>query len=597
MVSTQTIRRGASGVVLALMVAATVVSARTSASGTAPTDPECVTPPAAIAPTATRILTIGDSLTSAASGDYTWRYFLWKHLVTNGGTSVPPTSPAAYDFVGPYQDLVDPVSLARDNTDYRCPFDEDNGAIPGAFLAQYLDTTAGPSNLIKDMVANGGSPADVLLVFAGVNDLTRVRSGALSSLTPAQLLTKDQALVTQARAANPNVKVVFLTAPAAGGTPAAGSTLAKIDSYNTQLLADAAGWGTVASPVVAVSTAQNWGGTDLTYDSVHPNPPGEITIASDVADGLHSLGVGPAAARPLPNLSSLDGPRDPAVLAQPVAAGNNVTLSWTLPLGSTVTMVQRADLTTGSGWVNVHEVKLSSCTSTKPYTCTYVDTGYIGGDVDQYRLVSAKGTSVTPRWQYSTTVTSTVMTVPEGATATPPPLTPVTGITASAGVHAITVHWNAETGAAGYFVSATPTGGGPVIVQAYAPATSATVTGLVAGRPYAIKVAAARPGVNGPPANGPTLKPSAYPLAKPKLTLKKSHRRFTVSWPAVAHATSYEVQYRAPGSRTWKQVQYSTTRSWLSFKTKRGSKYTVRVRAYDSYVAGPFSAAATYTAR
>ncbi len=595
MVSTQTIRRGATGVILALLVAATVVSARTSASGTTPPS-LCVTAPASIAPSATKILTIGDSLTSAASGDFTWRYFLWKHLVTSAGANPTPPSPAAYDFVGPYQKLVDPVSLARDNTDYRCSFDEDNGAIPGSFLAQYLDSTAGPSTVIKDMVTTSGS--DVLLVFAGVNDLTRVRSGSLTTLTAAQLLAKAEALAAQAQAANPSEKIVFLTAPAAGGTAPAGSTLAKIRDYNTRLLANAASWSTATSHVVAVSTAQNWGGQDVSYDTIHPNPQGEIDIASDVADALHSLGVGPAAVRPVPNLSAYVGPRDPAVLAQPGIAGSNVTLTWTLPLGSTKTMVEREDLTTVTGWTAISTtnggVGLDSCTGTKPYTCTYVDSTY-NGDVVRYRLISAKGTAVTPGYQYSTTVTSNEVTVPDGATL--PPLTAVTGISASAGVHAINVHWNPVPGAAGYVVSLTPTGGSAILKQVNGEATNATtVSGLVAGRPYAIRIAAGRPGDPGPTTNGPTVKPNAYSLARPKLTLKKSHRRFTVSWPAVAHATSYEVQYRAPGSHTWKRVQYSTSRSWLSFKTKRGSKYSVRVRGYDSYVAGGFSATATYTA-
>ena len=38
-------------------------------------------------------------------------------------------------------------------------------------------------------------------------------------------------------------------------------------------------------------------------------------------------------------------------------------------------------------------------------------------------------------------------------------------------------------------------------------------------------------------------------------------------------------------------VLYSVDR----FRTIKGKKYSVRVRAYDSYVPGPFSATATYT--
>lgn len=43
-----------------------------------------------------RIMVVGDSITQGSSGDYTWRYRLWRHLTDRG---------VRVDLVGPRDDL------------------------------------------------------------------------------------------------------------------------------------------------------------------------------------------------------------------------------------------------------------------------------------------------------------------------------------------------------------------------------------------------------------------------------------------------------------------------------------------------------------
>ncbi|MFL6061388.1 MAG: fibronectin type III domain-containing protein [Marmoricola sp.] len=541
-------------------------------AATAVAEPQCISAPSPSG-AATRILTIGDSLTSAASGDYTWRYFLWKQLVNNGVNA---------DFVGDQHLLVDPVSLVRDSADYRCAFDEDNDAFPGSFLDQYLDATAGGSTVVRDAVANHGSAADALIVFAGGNDLIRNRGLALSPLTPDQLIAKAQQVVAQAQAANPDVKIAMVTAPEFQI-----AKLSTIQAYNTKLIAQAPGWSTATSTVVVADTARTWTST-YSYDTVHPNPEGEITIASDIADALHALGIGPLATRPLPDLTSLVGPRDPAVLAQPQASGSTVALSWTLPLGSTRTRVEREDVTAGTGWGSLAEVGLpdSRCVTTKPYTCTYSDTSYVPGHVVRYRLVSAKGTTATPGYQYSTSVTSNVVAVP--------PPGGVAGFAVASTVHGVRLWWSPLDGATGYrflwFARSKP----GTIFTHDAATTSYAISGLAPGVSYGFRVRALDGGTAGPLTDVVYRTPSPYTLARPVVKVAKSGRRFKVTWAAVAHATRDEVQYKAPGRTTWAVVQRSTARSWLGPATRKGKRYQVRVRAYDGLAPGPFSATATY---
>lgn len=560
------------------------------------TDPLCVTPPA-VAANRTRILTIGDSITRAAAGDYTWRYFLWKHLVTAGGAIPRPTT-TAFDLVGPYVTLVDPVDNTDGNTDFRCDFAEATGAEPGAFLAQYLDKPLlSTSTRVRDMVRKpqpgSSAPADVLVVFAGINDLVRPRTTGSPVLSASEVLGLMSDTVDQARAANPAVKIVLVTAPRAAAVPKPGSAAARIKEFDDLLVAQAPGWSQGGSPVAVADAAQGWSTPELTYDGIHPNPQGEVSIATSVANALYSLGVGPAAA-PLPNPPLAVGPAAPAVLDAPVVDSGGVALSWALPPGSIQTRVERKDISVAGGdWTGIATPLLTADAAGPPYRSSYVDQGFLPTHVYQYRLVSAKGTTTTNALfqlvQYSTTVTSR-------AVSTPGPGVP-TGVSATAGVHAVTLGWAPVSSVTSYQVRSRLSGGAWVVTDVGASTTS-KVTGLTAGRGYGFAVRALRGTVPGPWSSELTRTPRAGRIGtptKPVLTARTDHR-IAITWAACTGATRYRLQVRKVGGR-WSDLGFTTKRSLLTGVLKRGTAYEVRLQPWDGYVAGAFSGVVRRTAR
>lgn len=604
--------RMAAALVLVALAAGMLVSLRSTASAAVSQDPLCVPKPAAVAPDATRILTIGDSLTSAASGDYTWRYFLWKTLVNPGGQADPAA--AAYDFVGPYTKVVDPVNLTRTSDVTTCDFDKDNAAEPGSLLTAYtVATNAGTSTRIQDLVNRPDGrddDADVLLVFGAVNDLSKTGDGAA---TADQVITREKTIATKAQLANPAIKIVFVTAPQAAGTPAAGSLGAKIADFNRKLVAQAPTWSKGASTVAVAEAVKNWNTYATTYDLIHPNPQGEVGIAADIADALRGLGIGTGGVRPLPNYGDYIGPRQGAVLAQPTVDSAGAHLSWTLPAGSVQSRVVRKDFTAGSDFKVLGTVAQGYSASAKPpYVGTYLDGSYIPGHTYQYFIVSAKGTNIFPAYvQYATKVASNTVTVPLGATLPPagtpttnpttaPPAKPgnITNFAATPRVHGMKLSWAAATQATGYRVNWRLAENG----KSFSRDVGRTelghlISGLVPGKAYTFKVQALGAQA-GNWSSTLTRVPAPYPLTKvARLTLKTvSGHRIRATWAAVSKASRYEVWMRSAGG-AWRRVANSSVRTYTSAKLITGKTYQVRVRACDGPAPGPYSATAKVVAK
>lgn len=364
-------------------------------------DALCVkNPPAA---SGTKILTLGDSLTVGAVGDYTWRYFLWKRLINNGGVNM----------VGSFNSVVDPVTIKWGSKDYVCPFDSDTFAVPGTSLEKYLGKkiaqdggyyTTSQSSLVKSQVM--AQKPQVLIVFAGINDLTLAK-GETTSRTPDQVLTYAKKVVTEARAASPKIKILFATVSSyATDTPytVPAKTRKKLSDYNTLLTAGVKRWTTTKSPVRLVKTVQKWGKLDLTYDGLHPNVQGEEQIAHDFAVALRGLGIGPAAAA-TPNRKSYLGLRTAPVLNSAKISGSNVVLKWTMAPGSVRTRIERkVGILGGGSWTTIGEKGLIDapvCTDDAgvavtaggahpaPYHCTWTDTDRKSNST--YRLSAGRG--------------------------------------------------------------------------------------------------------------------------------------------------------------------------------------------------------------
>jgi len=281
--------------VLALVLAAgssLTVAARPAAASTA-ADP-------------VRILLLGDSLLSGSSGDWTWRYRLWKHLQATG---------ASVDLVGPEHDLLNRSTGAYGNNAYVDPdFDRD-------YAGRWGDSLTYPRYSPAALVAD--HHPDVVVVALGVNDL----GGAQE--TPDQVAALMSEHLRQWREADPTVELVV--------TRIGHSWVQGAAAYNQLLPGVVAAYDTPEARAVTTRAPGLRREID-TYDGTHLTATGETRVAAAVADGLAALGVGAPAVRPVPPVPN--GPRfapQLKVRAQRMMA----SVRWVLPPGADRVVVQQ----------------------------------------------------------------------------------------------------------------------------------------------------------------------------------------------------------------------------------------------------------------
>jgi len=129
------------------------------------------------------------------------------------------------------------------------------------------------------------NPADILLIHAGHNQF------ADQNPIP-RMLTDTQAIITMARAINPNVIILLAQVIPSGKLP----KYSYIPDYNTALVGLAKELNTVAQPVVLVNQAEgfNWE-TDTGGDHVHPTKQGAEKMAEKWFEALKKVLPAPAA--------------------------------------------------------------------------------------------------------------------------------------------------------------------------------------------------------------------------------------------------------------------------------------------------------------
>ncbi|MFC4562092.1 GDSL-type esterase/lipase family protein [Nocardiopsis mangrovi] len=277
-----------------------------SDSASDPGPASAVPPPAGTV----RVMIAGDSISQGSSGDYTWRYRLWKHLTGDSGLNV--------DFVGPYDDLLAVNTGDPGDHHYADPdFDTAHASIWGASAGEIADA-------IGEQVAE--YRPDYLLVMAGTNEL--VRGGEADDA-----LNGIRDIVDTARVARGDVRFVIgeLT-PVLGG---AGDDAMndRIERFNAALPEVAAQLDGEESPVAVARTADGYDAAEDNWDPAHPNARGEVKIAAAFADTLASaLDLGAPYPRPLPDVEV--GPRErPEVAAE--NDGGAVVLTWDPVPGAT----------------------------------------------------------------------------------------------------------------------------------------------------------------------------------------------------------------------------------------------------------------------
>ncbi|MEU1750150.1 GDSL-type esterase/lipase family protein [Micromonospora arida] len=118
---------------------------------------------------------------------------------------------------------------------------------------------------------------DLLLVGLGFNDLGWVVDN------PEGTIASMRTLVSEARAANPNIKLALANVPQRTRLGANPNLPASTDRYNTLLAASIPSWSTSQSPVALVDWRGNYAcgpdGCPDGYDGLHPNARGEFKIA------------------------------------------------------------------------------------------------------------------------------------------------------------------------------------------------------------------------------------------------------------------------------------------------------------------------------
>lgn len=238
--------------------------------GTAPV--EAVEEPRdARAAAARRLLVVGDSISQGSSGDFTWRYRLWRKLRL--------TAPGEVRFVGTTNGLFDLETESFESPYYARPYD---GAAHAARWRALLST--GAEEEVGEHVA--ATRADTLVVMLGINDL-------LAGATPEELEPLYRALVLDARAAAPGIDVVLCEVLSRHSFWTGFEEQAAESEAVAGILRDlAAELSTRTERVVVAPTRAGWEPRRHTYDGTHPNATGETLIAQRVSVALSRLGLG-----------------------------------------------------------------------------------------------------------------------------------------------------------------------------------------------------------------------------------------------------------------------------------------------------------------
>ncbi|MEU1680408.1 GDSL-type esterase/lipase family protein [Micromonospora zamorensis] len=229
---------------------------------------------------ALRVMVVGDSMSQGAEGDWTWRYRLWDWFRAQN---------VAVNFVGPYYGTTPPAEatgptpprlqgvpapgegIPRVWGQYAAgapAFDSDHFAVWGRQAAQV-------KNEIHAQVAE--HKPDLLLVGLGFNDLGWFVDN------PDGTIASMRTLVSEARAANPNIKLALANIPQRTRLGVNPNLPVNTDRYNTLLATSIPSWSTSQSPVALVDWRANYAcGPDSCpdgYDGLHPNARGEFKIA------------------------------------------------------------------------------------------------------------------------------------------------------------------------------------------------------------------------------------------------------------------------------------------------------------------------------
>jgi len=201
---------------------------------------------------ATRIMPLGDSITSSFGGHDSYRYWLWHSLQAAGYTNV--------DFVGSQRGV---FGGSPANSD----FDQDHEGHTGWTADQIAASTVEWARSAKP---------DIVLLHAGTNDMRADQSVAST-------INDLGTIIDRLRSVNPSVKILLSKIiPDADNA----SSIAALDNAIPGLVNQK---NKTSSRVILVDPVSGFDVSRDTFDGLHPNESGEKKIASRFFSALAPL--------------------------------------------------------------------------------------------------------------------------------------------------------------------------------------------------------------------------------------------------------------------------------------------------------------------
>ena len=503
--------------------------------------------PAARAAGTPRVMVVGDSISQGSSGDWTWRYRLFRHLTDSG---------VAVDMVGPRSDLFNNVTNQQGDMRYA----------DSAFDADHDSTWGRAAYDEKNTIASEVSTAqpDYVLVLLGVNDLAWLTDAP----TAEQSL---RTLVTNARSAKPDVRLVIGHVLPTERADTDTDFAAKVADLNGRITSIVSSMSTTQSPIALANTTAGFVASTDTYDGTHPNARGEYKIAAAFQDSLSATyGLGPVFSRPLPTVAI--GPRTAPVLTTTNGNGQ-VTISWTESPGATGYWVWTRNVTDGGTW---QRLPFPLAMSNSPWVSALLS----NGGTYEYKLETTKG--------HDTGVFSNV------ATGRPTGPTPGgTALSIASGDGQAKLTWTAVPNATAQYVwTRDVTNGGdwgrlPIGLGG----TTWTSAGLRNGGTYEYKLQSYNGYLAGSYSNVVTARPTGPTPAGTSLSVSSGDRKASLSWGSVANATEFYVWTRnVTEGEAWGRLPIPLGgTSWTSTGLRNGGTYEYKLQSMNGYQAGSYS--------
>jgi hypothetical protein len=308
--------------------------------------------------------------------------------------------------------------------------------------------------------------ADGLLIELGINDIIwgiNSPQGAINDLGT---------LIANARAANPNLKIVVANLLHTVPIPQFSYINPDIDQFNKLLPSAIAGWSQ-NGPVVEADISSNYDPNIDTYDGVvHPNGVGEYIIAAGFENALSSgFGLGALADTIPSSVPELTMTAPPSITVSAVGQGN--LIQWGHIFGASGYYLYSEDVTAGATSFSSLPLPIAGD--------HWYDRWVIAGHTYKYYVTAVHGNN--PQGPASAAAS---------VVATPGTVTGPSNITDIPGQNSIAVSWPAVAGSNGtYDVLWTDQSlGYENVGEVGVTGTSYTITGLTNGDTYGVAVVA-----------------------------------------------------------------------------------------------------------